>query len=191
MTSRFKDGMIASLLIGLLQGCSEPGDVGPVAPPGYELKPPAPAETSEAIGETGKTAKAPAKSVARPNDPISPSTPIGQPRTTDSGLVYETLREGTGEIAMQGVTVTVNYKGTLTDGTVFDSSYDRNSPFDVVDIGQGRVIRGWNEGIPGMKVGEKRKLTIPPNLGYAQVGSPPKIPGNATLIFEVELLGIK
>lgn len=90
---------------------------------------------------------------------------------------------------MAGKTVSVNYTGTLTDGTKFDSSYDRNQPFDF-QLGAGQVIKGWDQGVAGMKVGGKRKLVIPPGLGYgAQANG--KIPANSTLIFEVELLSVK
>jgi FKBP-type peptidyl-prolyl cis-trans isomerase len=110
--------------------------------------------------------------------------------TTPSGLQVEDLVVGTGEQADTGDTVSVHYTGTLQDGTKFDSSLDRGQPYTFT-IGQGRVIAGWDEGIPGMKVGGKRKLTIPPDLGYGAAGSPPVIPANATLIFEVELLEVQ
>jgi FKBP-type peptidyl-prolyl cis-trans isomerase len=104
-------------------------------------------------------------------------------------LVVEDLKVGTGAEAVAGKKVTVNYKGTLTSGVQFDSSYDRGIPFDFV-LGAGGVIQGWDEGVAGMKVGGKRKLTIPASLGYGAraVGS---IPANSTLIFEVELLKVE
>ena len=100
-----------------------------------------------------------------------------------------TLTPGTGALAKAGDRVSVHYVGTLTDGTKFDSSRDRNQPFQFT-LGQGQVIKGWDEGVAGMKVGEKRKLTIPPAMAYGPQGRPPKIPPNSTLVFEVELLAI-
>ena len=108
---------------------------------------------------------------------------------TDSGLKYEDLKEGDGDTAAAGHLVTVHYTGWLTDGTKFDSSKDRNDPFRF-KLGAGQVIRGWDEGVAGMKVGGTRKLTIPPQLGYGPQGAGGVIPPNATLVFEVELLGI-
>jgi FKBP-type peptidyl-prolyl cis-trans isomerase len=105
-------------------------------------------------------------------------------------LKIEDLQEGTGPAVKDGDTVVMHYTGWLTDGTKFDSSLDRKEPFET-KIGVGYVIKGWDMGVPGMKVGGKRKLTIPYQLGYGQYGVDPDIPGFATLIFEVELLKIK
>jgi len=110
--------------------------------------------------------------------------------TTKSGLVYEDIKVGKGAEAKAGDTVTVHYTGWLTNGTKFDSSKDRNEPF-VFHLGAGGVIPGWDEGVQGMKVGGVRKLTIPPQLGYGASGAGGVIPPNATLVFEVELLGVK
>jgi FKBP-type peptidyl-prolyl cis-trans isomerase len=109
--------------------------------------------------------------------------------TTASGLKYEELAEGTGAAAKAGDNVSVHYTGWLTDGTKFDSSLDRGSPFGF-PLGAGRVIKGWDEGVAGMKVGGKRKLHIPANLAYGSRGAGGVIPPNAELVFEVELLKI-
>lgn len=104
-------------------------------------------------------------------------------------LKIEDTQAGTGREVKSGDTVVIHYKGTLKDGTKFDSSYDRGEPFET-QIGVGQVIKGWDEGVVGMKVGGKRKLTIPPDMGYgAQAVGP--IPANSTLIFEVELIDVK
>jgi FKBP-type peptidyl-prolyl cis-trans isomerase FkpA len=108
--------------------------------------------------------------------------------TTASGLIIEDLQVGTGAEAAAGQYVSVHYTGWLTDGTKFDSSKDRGDPFEF-PLGAGHVIRGWDEGVQGMKVGGSRKLTIPSNLGYGPRGAGGVIPPNATLVFEVELLG--
>ena len=105
-------------------------------------------------------------------------------------LKIEDITLGTGAEATAGANITVNYVGTLENGTKFDSSYDRNQPF-TFKLGAGQVIKGWDEGFSGMKVGGKRKLTIPGDWGYGSQGSPPTIPPNATLIFEVELLKVE
>ena len=109
--------------------------------------------------------------------------------TTPSGLQYTDTAEGDGEAAQAGNNVSVHYTGWLTDGTKFDSSVDSNQPFQF-PLGAGRVIAGWDEGVCGMKVGGKRKLTIPSDLGYGPTGAGAVIPPNATLVFEVELLEI-
>ena len=119
--------------------------------------------------------------------PRSNATPL---ITTDSGLQYRDLVVGTGEGARDGLTAVVHYTGWLLDDTKFDSSLDRGAPFSF-PIGQGRVIRGWDEGVASMKVGGKRELTIPPDLAYGDRGAGGVIPPGATLIFEVELLELR
>lgn len=108
----------------------------------------------------------------------------------DGKLKIEDIQEGTGKPAQTGETVVVHYTGRLINGIKFDSSLDRNQPFSF-RLGAGEVIKGWDEGIVGMKEGGKRRLTIPPALGYGRNGSPPKIPPDSTLVFDVELLKIK
>ncbi|MFH1867267.1 MAG: FKBP-type peptidyl-prolyl cis-trans isomerase [Patescibacteria group bacterium] len=116
-----------------------------------------------------------------PNQPVSPGA---------QELKAEILQPGSGEVAKVGDQVTVHYTGWLTNGSKFDSSVDRDEPF-VFSLGAGQVIQGWDQGVVGMLVGEKRKLIIPPQLGYGESGTPGgPIPPNATLIFEVELLAI-
>ncbi len=110
--------------------------------------------------------------------------------TTASGLIIEDIAVGDGDEAKAGQKVSVHYTGWLTDGTKFDSSKDRNEPFEF-PLAARWVIAGWDEGVQGMKVGGKRKLTIPPDLGYGARGAGGAIPPNATLVFEVELLAVK
>lgn len=105
-------------------------------------------------------------------------------------LSIVSIKEGTGAEAVSGKTVSVHYVGTLTDGSKFDSSRDRGEPFNF-RLGAGQVIRGWDQGVAGMKVGEIRKLTVPHELAYGERGYPPVIPARATLVFEVELLAVK
>ena len=109
--------------------------------------------------------------------------------TTESGLQYEDIVEGTGAMPQSGQRVTVHYTGTLEDGTKFDSSRDRNRPFSFT-IGVGQVIKGWDEGVASMRVGGQRNLIIPPELGYGSRGAGGVIPPDATLLFDVELLRI-
>src|SRR4051812_45492440 len=109
--------------------------------------------------------------------------------TTPSGLQYKDLEVGTGPEAKKGDQVEVHYTGWLRNGTKFDSSHDHDRPFTFT-LGQHKVIPGWDEGVQGMKVGGKRKLLIPPKLGYGEQGSPPKIPPNSELTFEIELLAV-
>jgi FKBP-type peptidyl-prolyl cis-trans isomerase FkpA len=115
---------------------------------------------------------------------------IKEKKVGDAVLKYEELKEGNGAEAKKDDQVEVHYTGWLTDGTKFDSSVDRKMPFSF-KLGAGKVIKGWDEGVVGMKVGGKRKLTIPPELAYGKRGFPGAIPPDATLVFEVELLKIK
>ena len=110
--------------------------------------------------------------------------------TTSSGLKYVDQTVGTGDVAVVGKNVSVHYTGWLENGKKFDSSVDRGQSFSF-PLGAGRVIKGWDEGVQGMKVGGKRKLTIPSELGYGSRGAGGVIPPNATLIFDVELLGVR
>lgn len=124
------------------------------------------------------------------NATTTPTPTVAGATTNTDTFEMTTLKEGTGEGAKAGQSVSVNYVGTLKDGTKFDSSYDRKQTFTFV-LGAGNVIKGWDQGVVGMKVGEKRKLVIPPSLGYGSAGAGGVIPPNATLIFEVEMVSFK
>jgi FKBP-type peptidyl-prolyl cis-trans isomerase len=121
--------------------------------------------------------------------PAAPAKTTGKGTTTKSGLQYWDLAKGTGAVAKAGSQVKVHYTGWLTDGKKFDSSLDRGTPFEF-KLGAGMVIKGWDEGVAGMKVGGKRQLKIPSELGYGAAGAGPVIPPNSTLVFDVELLGV-
>jgi FKBP-type peptidyl-prolyl cis-trans isomerase len=129
------------------------------------------------------------KKAATPNT-NAPTKVTGPGVKTDSGLQYWDIRVGNGEVAKEGSHVRVHYTGWLTTGKKFDSSVDAGKPFDFT-IGNREVIKGWEEGVSGMRVGGKRQLRIPPELGYGADGYPPIIPANATLIFDVQLLGVQ
>jgi FKBP-type peptidyl-prolyl cis-trans isomerase len=121
----------------------------------------------------------------------APTKVTGDGVKTASGLVYWDIRVGNGDVAKEGSHVRVHYTGWLTTGKKFDSSVDAGKPFDFT-IGNGEVIKGWEEGVAGMRVGGKRQLRIPPNLGYGAEGTPGgPIPPNATLIFDIRLLGVQ
>ena len=135
------------------------------------------------------TAPAQKKSPAA-QTPAGPTKVSGDPITTSSGLKYWEIKKGTGPAAVKGKTVKVHYTGWLTDGKEFDSSLDAGEPIQFL-LGSGQVIKGWDEGIAGMKVGGKRQLRIPPELGYGSRGAGSTIPPNATLIFDVQLVGVK
>ena len=127
---------------------------------------------------------------ARPNTK-APTKVVGDGVKTPSGLQYWDIRVGNGEIAREGHRVRVHYTGWLTSGKKFDSSVDAGTPFDFT-LGNGEVIKGWDEGVAGMKVGGKRQLRIPPELAYGANGTPDgTIPASATLIFDVQLVGVQ
>jgi peptidylprolyl isomerase len=160
----------------------------------FSSEPPTAEITDPAVAQT-QTIDAPntPPSITEPTETEPTETePTGEDNpnliTTDSGLKYEDLAVGTGATPALGQTVQVHYLGTLENGKKFDSSYDRNSPFSF-QLGAGQVIQGWDEGLSTMQVGGKRRLFIPPALGYGSRRVGP-IPANSTLIFEVELLGI-
>jgi FKBP-type peptidyl-prolyl cis-trans isomerase len=142
------------------------------------------------------TKAAAGKTVAKKRTPVPkvdhniPTLVKGEGTTTASGLQYWDIKIGTGATAAVGQEAAVHYTGWLTDGHKFDSSWDRGQPYPFM-IGQGAVIKGWDEGVAGMKVGGKRQLRIPPQLAYGPVGREPVIPPNSTLIFAVELMGVK
>lgn len=190
-------GLFSGLVCLGLLGCQDPPQLVTAAPPGTEPPPPLPdseKEPAEALGEQAKAileGKDKPAAAAKPKASTvpAPATAPGETKTTAGGVKYETLKEGTGAEAKSGDSLSMHYTGTLEDGKVFDSSREKNQPFGFT-LGRGEVIRGWDEGILGMKVGERRKLTIPPELGYGASGFG-SIPGNATLTFDVELLGIK
>jgi hypothetical protein len=121
---------------------------------------------------------------------IAEPTKVGESVKRPSGLVYETLKEGTGPQAKPHDTITIHYIAALEGGKVFDSTRDRNHPATFEKLGDSRFIQGWNEGIAGMKVGERRKLTVPSSLAYGAIGRLPAIPPNGTMILDIELLAI-
>ena len=181
-------------LVGVvvMTGCGDPGPIVPVGPPGVEfvrVPPIAEGEGAQALGEQAASSAAADPNVKAPEQVFdAPPTKVGVSAGNAAGLEYITLKEGTGPAAKSGMTATMHYTGTLEDGTTFDSSVGKN-PF-TFKLGGGQVIPGWEQGIPGMKVGEKRKLTIPGKLAYGAKGKG-SIPPDATLIFEIELLKVE
>jgi FKBP-type peptidyl-prolyl cis-trans isomerase len=185
--------MFGAVFAVALAGCEDPGPIVPVTPPGAVIPKVSPdPDPSMAQGEMAPTATVKTDTAAKAKAvEYKPATPTakGETKTTANGVKYETIKAGTGPELKPGQTGRFLYEGKLEDGTVFDSTglakQARNFP-----IGVGKMTQGWEEAIPGMQVGEVRRLTVPPALGYGASGRPPKIPPNATLIFEVELVGI-
>lgn len=159
---------LTALLALLALGCSPAEKEGTVSPPST------PASSSTASSST-----------AKPSAPVPPGD-VSLP----SGLKYRDLVVGDGTLAEYGKQVAVHYTGWLTDGTKFDSSLDRGTPL-TFNLGNDSIIEGWHQGVKGMRVGGKRKLTIPPDLAYGPGGMPPVIPANSTLIFDIELLAVR
>jgi FKBP-type peptidyl-prolyl cis-trans isomerase len=190
-------GVVA--LLGLsfsLGGCQEPTEIVPIGAPGsgYSRIPPPEKEAPQALGEPNTRAPVDPTLKKAVAGTVSLPTAAGETVTTPSGVKYETLKAGDGPQAKPGDTVVVHYTGTLTDGTVFDTSHkkDKDEPVAFKVGGDtAEVIAGWDEAVPGMRVGERRKLTIPPELAYGEQGRPPSIPSKATLVFEIELVDIK
>jgi FKBP-type peptidyl-prolyl cis-trans isomerase len=189
---RFWQLGICGCLGFVLAGCEEPEQVVPVAPPGAVIPrtPPDKDDPAQAQGETVSVSPKPAGESTAKSTTYTPATPTakGETKTTKNGVKYETLKEGTGEELKPGQVARLHYEGKLENGTVFDSSRTKAEPATFT-LGTGGLIRGWEEAIPGMRVGETRKLIIPPALGYRDQQNG-KIPPNSTLIFEVELLGV-
>ncbi len=140
----------------------------------------------EKVPEPEPPAKPPKIEASEPAAPAESAEPAAEPVTE---LKKEELVEGKGTAAKTGDTVKVHYTGTLLNGSKFDSSLDRDEPFEF-ELGAGAVIKGWDEGVVGMKPGGKRKLTIPADMAYGKAGRPPKIPPNSPLVFEIELIEI-
>ncbi len=183
--------LVPAGLVGLvLAGCDAPPDIGPIAPPGAEVPRKSPdEEAAQAQGEMAAPSiqkKVPARQVVE----YTPAVPTakGETKTTPGGVKYETLKAGTGPELRAGQTAQFLYLGKLEDGKIFEDRSKRTNRPEMLSLSE--KTKGWREALPGMHVGELRKLTVPPELAYGARGRPPEIPPNATLIYEVELMQI-
>lgn len=179
------------ILAMLLPGCGDPGPILPVTPPGAVIPRHVPEDqVAEALGETSiQSPRATRTAAGAELYPPAPPTELGETKTLDGGVTYETLEAGTGDEFRSGRIAVIHYEGKLDDGTVFDSSKSRGAPAEFA-FGSGRLIDGWEMAVPGMKVGEVRKIVVPPEKGYGEQDKG-NIPPNSTLVFTVELVGIK
>jgi len=185
-------GILGVLLSLILSGCEAPTDIVPVTPPGAVI--PRHSPDPDPAQAQGEMAAPLLQTETQPVKPVeytpAPPTAKGQTKTTPGGVIYETLKEGTGAELKPGQPAQFLYVGSLQDGKVFDDHTRQGNRPEIMTI-DANMTQGWQEAIPGMKVGEVRKLIVPPKLGYREQGRPEAgIPPNATLIFEVELVRI-
>jgi len=183
-------GILGGLVLIGLSGCGEPGEVIPVAPPGAAIQTTPPDDDpAQAQGEMGSLPQSKSKSVKLGDYKPALPTSKGETKTTKGGVKYETVKEGSGAELKLGQRAMIHYVGTLENGEVFDTTRTTNQP-RTFQIGVDPLIKGWEEAVPGMKVGEVRKMLIPSALGYGERGKSPAVPPDANLKFEVELLNI-
>jgi FKBP-type peptidyl-prolyl cis-trans isomerase len=183
------------VVVSAMTGCEGPESLVPSAPPGIDARSALAAKKEpddkapQALGEQiAASGAGPTRQVLVDTPPALP-TKLGEVKTTPSGVKYETIKEGAGAVAKAGQRVRVAYTGTLEDGRKFDGTKaGETRPFTIGVPGD--MITGWNEAVPGMKIGERRKLIVPPNAAYRAQGKEGVIPPNATLLFEIELIGI-
>jgi len=179
-------------LVLILVGCDAPEDITPTTPPGTVI-PRTPPDSNDPAQAQGESIAYTPKSTAEGGNKPAPYTPApptakGETKTTKNGVKYETLEEGTGEELKPGQVALFRYEGKLEDGSIFDSNRQSSEPFKAA-IGTGGLIKGWEDGLPGMKVGETRKLWVPAAMAYKDRETK-KIPANSNLIFEVELVKV-